>query len=111
MRRSWPRRRWRPTWGRATPPRGTISWPPARIAAIQARGTTDLAGGLQAALAQVQPYAAAETISRVVLLGDGEPNEAAPILPLAQQAAAQQIAITTLGLGIDYDETLMGRIA
>ncbi len=83
----------------------------ARIAGIEARGTTDLAGGLQAALAEVQAHAAPETINRIVLVGDGEPNDAAPIVPLAQQAAAQQIAITTLGLGIDYDETLMGRIA
>ncbi len=83
----------------------------ARIGEIEAHGTTDMANGLTQAIAQVQGFANSENVSRVVLVGDGVPNEAAPILPLAQQAAAQQIAITTLGLGVDYDETLMGRIA
>jgi Ca-activated chloride channel family protein len=83
----------------------------ARIDAITARGTTDMGNGLALALTEVQAHANSENVSRIVLLGDGVPNDASTILPNAQRAAAQAIAITALGLGVDYDETLMGRIA
>jgi Ca-activated chloride channel family protein len=39
------------------------------------------------------------------------PNDAAPITALAQAAGERHVTITSLGLGLDYDETLMGRIA
>jgi Ca-activated chloride channel family protein len=50
-------------------------------------------------------------LNRVVLLGDGIPNHLNGIDYATQAAAADGIAITTLGLGLDYDEMLMGKIA
>ena len=82
-----------------------------RLDAMEARGTTDLAGGLQTGLAQVRTHMTSETIDRVVLLGDGVPNDPSNVIPLAQSAGQQSIAITALGLGLEYDETLMGQIA
>ena len=52
-----------------------------------------------------------EGINRLVLLSDGVPNDAAPILPLAQAAGERGVHITALGLGLDYDETLLGQVA
>jgi Ca-activated chloride channel family protein len=83
----------------------------ARIGAMKARGTTDLAGGLAKGLAEVQKNLAQDGINRIVLLGDGVPNAEAPVLPLARTAAQQGISITSLGLGLDYNETLMSAIA
>ena len=78
---------------------------------MEARGTTDLAAGLTAGLEQVERGLTADGINRVVLLGDGIPNDASPIQALVERARARGITITALGLGLDYDEALMGRIA
>lgn len=104
----------------------------AQIEKMQAWGTTDLAGGLQLALQQlgqnsvaIQPdgsvavgagiSAAASpdpmVLQRVVLLGDGVPNDPTPIPGLAQQFAARGAEVTALGYGLEYDETLMAQLA
>lgn len=81
------------------------------IGAMRAAGTTNLRSGLQAGLAQVQAHHDPAGINRVVLLGDGVPNDARGIVELAQSAGRQNVSITSFGLGIDYDEALMGAIA
>jgi Ca-activated chloride channel family protein len=81
------------------------------VEAMKAEGTTDLAGGLRAGIEQAQKYLDPHGVNRIVLVGDGVPNDENPIRPLAQQAAAQAIPITVLGLGPDYNETLMGAVA
>ncbi|MFO0590418.1 MAG: VWA domain-containing protein [Polyangiaceae bacterium] len=82
-----------------------------RVAAMRAQGTTDMAAGLSAAVNQVREHFSNKGVNRVVLLGDGIPNAPGGIVDVAQQAAREGIAVTTLGLGLDYDETLMGQIA
>lgn len=81
------------------------------ISKMQAVGTTDMAGGLSEALQQVQSHFDQKGINRVVLVGDGIPNVPSSIESTAREAADSGITITTLGLGLDYDETLMGKIA
>jgi Ca-activated chloride channel homolog len=83
----------------------------ARIGAMKARGTTDLAGGLSAGLGEVMKSFQASGVNRVVLLSDGVPNEEAPILPLARSAGQQGVSITALGLGLEINETLVGMVA
>ncbi len=78
---------------------------------LQATGTTDLAGGLAAGFAQVRQSASQGGAARVVLLSDGQPNDATPILPNVQRAAQQGITVSALGLGLEYDEELLGQIA
>jgi Ca-activated chloride channel family protein len=63
------------------------------------------------AITEVTRHLDKEGVNRVVLVGDGVPNDDRQILPLVAQAAAQGISVTALGLGNDYDETLMGHIA
>lgn len=82
-----------------------------RIGRMEARGTTDLAGGMRAGLEELVRNYQPEGINRLVLLSDGVPNDASTILPLAQAAGERGIRITALGLGLDYDETLLGHIA
>jgi Ca-activated chloride channel family protein len=82
-----------------------------RIDAMQARGTTDLAGGLRLGLEEVVRHHDAMGINRVVLLSDGVPNDASPVAALAQAAGERRVTITALGLGLAYDESLLGAIA
>lgn len=82
-----------------------------KVAAMQARGTTDLAGGLHVALADLLPHAAEGRVTRIVLLSDGVPNQADSIPAAVSQAVAAGITVTALGFGLDYDETLLSSIA
>lgn len=82
-----------------------------KIRTMRARGTTDMAGGLRDAIEEVRRHLDKEGINRVILLGDGVPNDSSPVVALAQTAGASGISITSLGLGADYDETLMGKVA
>ena len=82
-----------------------------KIEGMKATGTTDMASGLRMAITEVTRHLDKEGVNRVVLVGDGVPNDDRQILPLVAQAAAQGISVTALGLGNDYDETLMGHIA
>lgn len=83
----------------------------AKIGAMKARGTTDMANGLRLALSEAEKSMEKEGVNRIVLLGDGVPNDDAQIASLVAEAASRGVSITTMGLGNDYDETLMGRIA
>ena len=78
---------------------------------IKAEGTTDMAGGLAAGLAQVRTRLTPDGIHRIVLVGDGVPNDPAAVLALAENAKAEHVPVTTLGLGNDFDETLMTALA
>lgn len=81
------------------------------IDGITARGTTDMASGLALGLQQAANGRVPQSIDRVVLLGDGVPNDPAPIPGLVAQAVQQHFSITTLGLGIEFDSELLGKIA
>lgn len=82
-----------------------------KIAELEAMGTTDMAGGLRAAVREVETHYDAERVNRVVLLGDGVPNRPDSIESTARSAQSRGIAISALGLGLDYDEVLMGKVA
>lgn len=83
----------------------------AMIGAMRAHGTTDMARGLDAGLAQVMSNLDPRGINRVVLLGDGVPNQEAGIREAAQRAGDRGVTITSLGLGDDYNESVMGAVA
>ena len=81
------------------------------IAGIHAHGTTDLAGGLATALAEVRQHQLAQGVNRIVLLSDGVPNTSAQLPNLIAQTHQLGITVTSLGLGVDYDTALMTEIA
>ncbi len=83
----------------------------ARLGAMQATGTTDMGNGLAVGLQQVEANYRQDGLNRVVLLGDGVPNDPSALAGLAQRAASEKITMTMLGLGVDYDETLMAALA
>lgn len=83
----------------------------AKISAMKANGTTDMAAGLRLAINEVSRNLEKDGVNRIVLVGDGVPNDDRNVLALVSEAAAKGVSVTALGLGNDYDETLMGRIA
>lgn len=83
----------------------------ARVQAMKAQGTTDMSSGLRAGLDEVNKSYTAQGINRIVLVGDGVPNNPSLMHPLAAEAASRGISITTLGLGPDFNEVLMGAVA
>jgi Ca-activated chloride channel homolog len=83
----------------------------AKLSHMRAEGTTDMASGLRAGIGEVTAHLDPEAVNRVILLGDGVPNEEEPIAAIAQSAADHGVSITALGLGADYNETLMGKLA
>jgi Ca-activated chloride channel family protein len=83
---------------------------------IAAQGTTDMTAGLAEGLAQIRAPLATNpemgnAIRRIVLVGDGVPNDAPSVLALADNAGAEHVPVTVLGLGNDFDETLMTALA
>ncbi|MEI8258550.1 MAG: VWA domain-containing protein [Deltaproteobacteria bacterium] len=83
----------------------------ARVLTMRALGTTDMAGGMALGLQEVQRRFRADGVNRIVLLSDGVPNNPANIELMASQAGARGIAITSLGLGLDFNESIMASIA
>jgi Ca-activated chloride channel family protein len=82
-----------------------------RIGEMVARGTTDLQSGLAQGVQQVAAALKSDGINRIVLLSDGVPNDASSVITYAQSAAQSGISITALGLGLEYDETLLAAVA
>lgn len=80
------------------------------VSGLAPGGSTDLAEGLDlaATLAVVAPGRAA----RVVVLSDGRPDQRAPeLVPRVARIAAADVPVTAVGIGADWDETLMRTLA
>jgi Ca-activated chloride channel family protein len=86
-----------------------------RLRDIEARGSTDLCGGWLRGCEQVGGAQLVDFVSRVVLLTDGLANagivDHSEILRHAAELRARGIATTTIGVGEDFDEHLLGRMA
>lgn len=83
----------------------------AAMESMEATGTTAMTEGLQLAAKEVKRHAAKDNVSRVVLLSDGIPNSEAGLAGIPQQLGSKGIGITALGLGIEYHESLLARLA
>jgi Ca-activated chloride channel homolog len=78
-------------------------------------GGTNLHGGMMLGIAETRRAMGGERINRVVLLSDGQANvgvvDPAQIARAAADAADQGVRVTTIGLGLDYNEDLMEAVA
>ena len=85
------------------------------IDGIQAGSTTNLSGGYEQGCAFARKNMSAENISRVLLLTDGLANvgiqSPAGLADLASGFRAEGITTTTIGVGADYNEDLLGKMA
>jgi len=88
----------------------------AAIDRIYDDGGTNLSGGLLAAVDQLRGGRAMPgAVSRIVLISDGIANEGIinheDLAALASRTAEQGVSLTTVGVGLDFDEQLMTAMA
>ena len=86
-----------------------------RISALRPQGMTALFAGVTHGLEEVGKYLDDKRVNRVILLSDGQAN-VGPRSPnelgrLGAVAGKQGISITTIGLGLGYNEDLMTQLA
>ncbi|WP_083567463.1 VWA domain-containing protein [Hyphomicrobium sp. CS1GBMeth3] len=85
------------------------------IEKLAASGTTALYAGVQEGGEQVKAHVSDLKVNRVVLLSDGlanvGPSSPAELAELGRKLAAKGISVSTIGLGLEYNEDLMQRLA
>lgn len=85
------------------------------IRSIQPAGSTNLHEGLSMGQLQVRANATPESVDRVILLSDGYANVGVQLPSELSNAAgryAQEgVAVSTIGLGLDYNEDLLAQMA
>jgi Ca-activated chloride channel family protein len=85
------------------------------VEGIQPRGWTNLGGGMLEGFSQVERYARREYVNRVVLLSDGLANrgitDPRDLGRFARKFRERSISLTTMGVGLDYNENLMTSLA
>jgi Ca-activated chloride channel family protein len=108
----------------------TLMWPAAhahdtaslqdKIDQLTPRGSTNLAGGMQRGIDEAQNaqrdlHLSGETLTRVIVLTDGLANTGitnpSQIADIAANARRNGVRISTIGLGVDYNEDLLQSIA
>lgn len=89
---------------------GTMQSRRAAIEALQASGMTAMGSGLAEGLRLVAEPAPGRA-RRVVLISDGMPDTREGLTELARTAASSEAPLTAIGIGMDYDETLMQSLA
>jgi Ca-activated chloride channel homolog len=86
-----------------------------RIDAIQPGGQTAIYAAVRQAGQSVGEAVSAERISRIILMSDGQanvgPSSPVELERLGRELGGQGISVTTIGLGLDYSEELMSRLA
>jgi len=86
-----------------------------RISRIEPGGSTALYSGVKTGAAQIEEYISARRINRVMLLSDGlaniGPSSTRDLRGLGHDLARKGIAVTTIGVGDDYNEDLMAGLA
>lgn len=85
------------------------------IRQIHAGGSTALFGGVSQGAAELRKHIGNDYIHQIVLLSDGLAN-VGPRMPedLGRLGAAllrEKISVTTVGVGVDYNEDLMARLS
>jgi len=86
-----------------------------KINLLEPRGSTNLAGGMMEGGKLIEKYFADNRVNRVLLLSDGLANtgvsDVRGVSALAEGLSRKGIQVTTFGLGADFDEEMMTKIA
>lgn len=86
-----------------------------KIQSVSAQGSTALFAGVSKGAAEVRKFINKDSVNRVILLSDGQAN-VGPKSPrelerLGASLVKEGISVSTLGLGLGYNEDLMSRLA
>ena len=83
-----------------------------RLAKVIARGGTQISDGLKAGMAEVKKGYSRDRVNRILLLTDGQTWDDEDLcLKLADEAAKEGIAVTSIGIGEEWNEKLLLQIA
>src|SRR5262245_22869577 len=86
-----------------------------RIRQLGVRGNTAIHAGVREGAAEVRKFKDSQRLNRIVLLSDGQanvgPRRAADFADLGRALLAEGISVSTIGLGLDYNEDLMLQLA
>lgn len=83
-----------------------------RVNALKAEGGTSMSKGMQDGLNELKKHTGPTRISRMLLLTDGQTwDDEADCQHLASEARLNGVTITALGVGDDWNETLLDTIA
>lgn len=100
---------------RAAHLRGTRQRLNRAIDRLSAGGTTALYDGVNEGGRQLEEFLSDDAVNRVILLSDGlanvGPSSPHALARLGRKLAARGISVSTIGLGLDYNEDLMERLA
>jgi len=84
----------------------------ARLGSVIPRGGTQISDGLKAGLAEAGKGFSRNRVNRILLLTDGQTwDDEAACLALADEAGKEGIAITSIGIGEDWNEKLLLQLA
>jgi Ca-activated chloride channel homolog len=82
------------------------------LAKVIARGGTQISDGLKAGMEELKKGSSNDRINRIILLTDGQTwDDEDTCLKLAEAAGKQGIAITSIGIGDEWNEKLLLKIA
>ena len=86
-----------------------------RLRGVTARGNTAIYAGLNQAAAELRRYSDAGYIQRMILLSDGlanhGPSKVADFRSLGRALAGEDMVISTIGLGLGFNEDIMTTLA
>lgn len=86
-----------------------------RIDRVYETGDTNIVAGLDLAAAEIRKPIGGDGAGRIVLLSDGKPTagivDPDAIVRRVGELAASGISVSAIGLGLDYNEDLLARIA
>jgi Ca-activated chloride channel family protein len=86
-----------------------------KIARVTAGGNTALYDGVVEGMSEISRFARDGMALRVILLSDGlanvGPSSTRELAALGRRMSLEDAAVTTIGLGLDYDEDLMTALA
>lgn len=87
----------------------------AAIEGVEPGGSTNLHGGVVEGAAQVRRHRDERHAHRIILLSDGQanvgPSSPEALASLGAELVGDGISVTTIGLGLDFNEDLMTRLA
>jgi len=84
----------------------------AKTSTIRASGGTEILKGLQAGLTEIERYHNNQVTSHLILLTDGQTyGDEEDCIAEAQLAGARRVGITAMGIGEDWNDTLLDEIA
>jgi Ca-activated chloride channel family protein len=85
------------------------------LEALREEGSTNLSGGLTEAARALRPHLKEYRVSRAILLSDGQPTMGLVLEPdllrLARSLREEGITVSALGVGADFQESLMRGMA